>query len=267
MIAYAGKAALVTAAASGIGLALAQALAARGARVVLADIDEAGVKQAAFALGTAGYAIACDLAEATAAARLVADAHAMHGRLDLICSNAGIGHNKRLAKATFDQSVERLFAVNFFAGLRIAQAYLALLQRDGARGRLMLTASENSLSVPSAVKGSGLGLYAASKHALLIAAEWLRDELAAASAPFDLHVLLPGAVYTPLIARVLPDPTKAPPQLGLIMPERCAELALKGVDLGLFYIPTHAHLADDMRPRVEAVAAALKALGLAKAEA
>ncbi len=53
-------------------------------------------------------------------------------------------------------------------------------------------ASENSLNAPSAVKGAGLGLYAATKHGVLIMAEWLRDELAAA--PLYLHVLLPGAV-------------------------------------------------------------------------
>jgi hypothetical protein len=51
----------------------------------------------------------------------------------------------------------------------------------------------------------------------------------------------------------------------MIMPERCAEIALKGMDLGLFYIPTHAHLAADMRPRTQGVAAALKALGLVPA--
>jgi NAD(P)-dependent dehydrogenase (short-subunit alcohol dehydrogenase family) len=263
MIAYEGKVALVTGAGSGIGKALAEALAARGARVILADVNEAGVKAAAAALGKAASAVVCDLAKPEAATRLVEQCFAEHGRLDLICSNAGIGHNRRLMKEAFDDSVERLFAVNLFAGLRIAQTYVRLLQGSGGRGRLMLTASENSLSVPSAVKGSGLGLYAATKHGLLIAAEWLRDELAFASAPLDLHVLLPGAVYTPLVARALPDPSKAPAALGLIFPERCAELALKGMDLGLFYVPTHAHLADDMRPRTEGVAAALRALGLA----
>ena len=48
----------------------------------------------------------------------------------------------------------------------------------------------------------------------------------------------------------------------MITPERCAELALRGMDLGLFYIPTHAHIADDMRPRTEGVLDSLKALGL-----
>ena len=126
----------------------------------------------------------------------------------------------------------------------------------------MITGSENSLSVPAAVKRSALGMYAATKHGVLIMAEWLRNELA--DAPIDLHVLMPGAVYTPMIARVLPDPAKAPPELGLIMPERCAEIALKGLDLGLFYIPTHAHLIDDMVPRYHGVSEAIKILGLRK---
>jgi short-subunit dehydrogenase len=95
---------------------------------------------------------------------------------------------------------------------------------------------------------------------VLILAEWLREELAGET--MDLHVLLPGAVYTPLIASGVPDFDAAPKELALIMPERCAEIALKGLDLGLFYIPTHAHIADDMRPRTEGVAASLNALGL-----
>jgi NAD(P)-dependent dehydrogenase (short-subunit alcohol dehydrogenase family) len=260
MIDYQGKAALVTGAASGIGQALAAALAARGARVVLADIDSVGVEAAAAGIGGAATAIAVDLAEAGAPGRLVQAAFAVHGRLDLVCSNAGLGRGRRLMKETRDAALERLFAVNLFAGLEIAQAYLPLVEARGGRGRLMLTGSENSLSVPAAVQGGRMGMYGATKHALLVMAEWLRIEWA--QAPVDLHILMPGAVYTPLIAAVLPDPAKAPPGLGLIFPDRCAELALKGMDLGLFYIPTHAHLIDDMQPRLRGVAEALAALGV-----
>jgi short-subunit dehydrogenase len=182
------------------------------------------------------------------------------GRLDLVCSNAGIGHNKRILKEPLDAATDRLFNVNLFAAVRLAQAYAARLEAENARGRIMFTASENSLSVPSAVKGMRLGLYAATKHALLITLEWLRDEVA--GGPLDVHVLLPGAVYTPLVARNLPDPKMAPPALNLIMPDRCAEIALKGMDLGLFYIPTQPHLLADMQPRVDAMKASLKALQL-----
>ena len=53
-----------------------------------------------------------------------------------------------------------------------------------------------------------------------------------------------------------------PPEFNVIMPERCAEIALKGLDLGLLYIPTHAHIGEDIRPRYEGVRDAIRQLGL-----
>jgi len=250
---------LITGAGSGIGKALAEAFAARGAFVVLADVDAASVRAVAAEIGANALPVVVDLVHPEAAVETINKAFAWRGRLDLVCSNAGIGHHKKIKNALLGPETERLFAVNLFAAIRIAQAYLRAIETSGARGRLMITGSENSLSLPAAVRGRGLGLYGATKHGVLIMAEWLRDENDGA---LDVHVLMPGAVYTPLIARGLPDPAKAPPELGLITPERCAELALKGMDLELFYIPTHAHIADDMQPRHEGVAVALKALGL-----
>jgi len=257
MIDYHGKTVLVTGAASGIGKAMAAALKTRGADVVLADVNADGVRNAAKEIG--GHAIACDLADAAAPARLIDEAFAQNGRLDLVCSNAGIGHRRRVLKESFDAEMERLFAINLFAGIRLAQAYVAKLQGP-ARGRILFTASENSLSVPEAVKNSRIAFYAATKHSLLIVAEWMKTEMG--ETPLDVHVLMPGAVYTPLIAAALPDPAMAPRELELIMPERCAEIALKGLDLGLFYIPTQPHLATDMIPRSQGVQNAVKALGL-----
>jgi NAD(P)-dependent dehydrogenase (short-subunit alcohol dehydrogenase family) len=265
MIDYQGKTALVTGAASGIGKALAHALKARGANVVLADMNAEGVKTSAGEIG--GRAIVCDLARPETPAALIEEAYAAHGRLDLVCSNAGIGRRRRVLKETVDADVERLFAVNLFAGVRLAQAYAAKLgqgSKEDIRGRILFTASENSLSVPAMVRNSRLAFYAATKHALLIVAEWMAVEMGAKGedAPLDVHVLMPGAVYTPLVASAIPDPANAPAALELIMPERCAELALKGMDLGLFYIPTQPHLATDMFPRTRGVAEALKALGI-----
>ena len=257
MIDYRGTTVLVTGAASGIGKAMAAALASRGASVVLADVNADGAKKAAGEIG--GHAVVCDLADPDAPARLIEEAHARNGRLDLVCSNAGIGHRRRVLKETVDAEMERLFAINLFAGVRLAQAYVAKLG-SGARGRILFTASENSLSVPKMVRNSRLAFYAATKHSLLIVAEWMKAEMG--DTPLDVHVLMPGAVYTPLVAAALPDPANAPKELELIMPERCAEIALKGMDLGLFYIPTQPHLAADMIPRTQGVQEALKALGL-----
>lgn len=265
MIDYGGTTTLVTGGGSGIGRAMAQALAARGARVIVADRNAAGAAETAALCGNGAVALTCDLAEPDAAARLVADAYAVSGRVDLIASNAGVGFNRRLHKANLDDgAVEKLFQINLFAAVRLAQACLVELEARGQRGRLLITGSENSLSVPAAVKGFGLGLYAATKHGVLILAEWLRDEMAGGNKPLDVHILLPGGVYTPLVAGDLPpDPAKWPKDMAMILPERCAELALAGLDAGLFYIPTHAHLAADMQPRHDGVADAVKRLGLA----
>jgi NAD(P)-dependent dehydrogenase (short-subunit alcohol dehydrogenase family) len=260
VIDYRGKTALITGGASGIGRALAKALAVRGANVVLADVNEDLLHKTAGEIGANASAAVADLAKTGEPAHLVDLCYEKHGRLDLICSNAGLGRGKRLLRETIDADVERLFAVNLFAGLYFAQAYAERLAKGDVRGHLLFTGSENSLSVPSAVRRSRLGLYGVTKHGILAIAEWLQAEIA--DLPLDLHILMPGAVYTPLVARNLPDPAKAPPELELIMPERCAELALKGVDLGLFYIPTQPHLAADMAPRTKGVADALKALGL-----
>jgi len=260
MIDYKGQVVLVTGGASGIGLALARALQARGAEVILADVNEAALAAAVQQLGPGCRALACDLSQPADQAGLVDRALQVAGRIDLVCSNAGVGRNKRVLKEAFDDLAERVLAVNLRAGIRIAQAYHAHLEATGRQGRILFTASENSLAVPAAVRGSGLGLYAASKHGLLIMAEWLRDETA--GVPMAVHVLLPGAVYTPLIQKALPDPAQAPAALNLIMPERAAEVALRGLDLGLFYIPTQRHLADDMQARFDDVRAAVTALGL-----
>ena len=259
MINYAGKTVLITGGASGIGRGLAHAFAARGARIIVADIAAEGANAVAGEVG--GLAMVADLAQPDAAPALLDAAWTQCRGIDVLCSNAGVGRNKRLINETpDDDAVARLFAVNLFAGVRLAQLYVRRLEATDRRGRMMITASENSLSVPSAVKGAGLGLYAATKHGMLIAAEWMRDEFAAR--PIDLHVLLPGAVYTGLTADKIGDPAQAPAALGLLMPERCAEIALEGMDKGLFYIPTHAHLIDDMQARHEAIRDATVALGL-----
>lgn len=260
MIDYIDKTALVTGAASGIGASLAKGLAARGARVLCADVNAEDAEKIAEEIGGDAISLACDLAEPTGAEQLLEQAWGQAGKLDLVCSNAGIGESVSVAQTRFDDSLARLFEVNFFAGMKLAQGYTRRLEEADVRGRLMVTASENSLSVPSAVSGGKMAFYGATKHALLVAMEWLRIEQE--EGVLDLHVLMPGAVYTPLVSGLLPDPSLAPPELELIMPEQCAEIALRGMDLNLFYIPTQAHLLEDMKPRVSDIEASLQALGI-----
>ena len=98
MIDYEDKVVLVTGAASGIGEALASALGARGAQLICADIDADGLNNVVEKMGGTAQALVCDLSDPAAAAKLIDDAYAIAGRLDLVCSNAGIGFADKLSQ-------------------------------------------------------------------------------------------------------------------------------------------------------------------------
>lgn len=262
MIDWTGQRVLVTGAASGIGRALVQALAARGAHVTAADINADGAAETAALCG--GTSMGIDLADPAAGPAAVNELVARHGRLDTVFANAGIGYRRRLLKADLDDpGLARLWEINMLGPTRLAQALTRAAEAGGWRARLVVTGSENSLSLPPSVQNNGIGLYAASKHGVLILAEWLATEARNAGKPLDVHVLLPGGVYTGMTAAGLgDDPARWPADMGIILPERAAELCLRGLDLGLFHIPTHAHFVADMAARFESVKAAAQALGL-----
>lgn len=255
---------LVTGAASGIGRALAAAFVARGARVTAADINAEGLATAAAEIGAT--AVACDVAERAQVEALFAAAASAHGPIDLVCSNAGIGRNKAVM-ATTDANVAQLVAVNFTSALAVAQTYAAQLATQGHTGRILFTASENSLSMPDAVRELRLGAYGATKHALLILVEWMREELR--GGPLTPALLFPGPVLTEPFRAAIDsgrfgvgmDPArKAAFEAQLITPAQCADRAIAGLERGLFYIPTHAHIREDMQARIDELDAAFAAM-------
>ena len=264
MIDWTGQRVLITGAASGIGRALAVQLAKRGALVVAADINADGVAETAVQCG--GEALVIDLADGAAGVQAVERLVARHGRLDAVFANAGIGYTRRLLKADLDDpGLARLWEINMLGPTRLAQALVTAAEAGGWRARIVITGSENSLSLPPSIQNFGNGLYAAAKHGVLILAEWLATECRNAGKPLDVHVLLPGGVYTGLTAAGLgDDPARWPAEMAIIRPERAAEICLTGLDLGLFHIPTHAHLHADMSWRYGSVGVATARLGLAE---
>jgi NAD(P)-dependent dehydrogenase (short-subunit alcohol dehydrogenase family) len=164
-----GRLALVTGSTMGIGRAIAETLAAEGARVVVNGRNEAAVKDTVAALSRHGAAhgVAADLATA-AGAREVLDALAKIGPVDILVNNVGYFEVKDFTGIS-DRDWLDMFEVNVMSGVRLARALLpGMLQRDW--GRIVFIASDQS-----AKPNPGMAHYAMSKAAQVSVARSLAE--------------------------------------------------------------------------------------------
>ena len=174
----AGRAALVTGAGSGIGLATAKRLTADGAQVL--TTDRAGEVD-----------IVADVTAPGANARLVADAEARFGRLDIVVACAGITGLEMLDGAG-DEFFDAMMAVNVTAVFRLMRDALPLLKRS-SYGRIVLIGS-----VMSSFGEAGMTAYSASKHAVLGMTKSVAAEVGAFG--ITVNCIQPGAIDTPMTA-------------------------------------------------------------------
>src|SRR3954463_379148 len=161
---FSGKVALVTGAASGMGLATARAFAERGAAVVLADFKEEAVEAAAQKLVAAGHkavAVRCDVSDDAQVAAMVERTVAEFGRLDAAFNNAGV--MARIAP-TADSTLEeweRVTGVNLRGVWSCMKYELRQMERQGC-GSIV-----NNASVGALTGNPGIGSYIASKHGVV----------------------------------------------------------------------------------------------------
>ncbi|MEQ8233644.1 MAG: SDR family oxidoreductase [Gammaproteobacteria bacterium] len=182
-----GEVAVITGGASGIGLALGSALAARGATVVLADIDGDAAQSAAARLGPRASAVTLDVTDAAAVAAVVADTVEQHGRLDLMVNNAGIA----ISGEVRDIAVEhwrRVVEVNLMGVVHGCDAAYKQMVKQG-HGHIVNIASLAGL-VPFPTNAS----YCATKHAVVGLSQSLRAEGEALGV--KVSVVCPGFVAT-----------------------------------------------------------------------
>ena len=190
----AGKTAFVTGGASGLGLATARALADRGARLVLADIDGAGAEAAAESLRAAGaeaMGLQLDVTDEASWADAGAAAQAF-GPVRILFSNAGVGGGSGPFE-DYDTDVWRWnYAVNAHAHLYACRTFLGAMKASGEASHLIITSSMVAI-VPPPISVA----YISSKYATLGIAMALRNELAGTCV--DISVLMPGMSATRIV--------------------------------------------------------------------
>jgi short-subunit dehydrogenase len=220
---FSGARVLVTGASGGLGAALAQELAAAGARLALAARSAERLEELARGLKARGgeaLAVPADITAADQRRHLIDAAVAAFGGLDVLVNNAGIGATGAFADAS-EERLRRIFEVNFFAAAELTRRALPHL----ARGRDPMIVNISSVIGRCGYPGSSE--YCASKFALSGWSDALRAELTGQG----IHVLLacPGPVATDFAAHQLEDKIGPPKDVQPVSPEQCARLIVQAM--------------------------------------
>ena len=190
---FAGRSALVTGAASGIGLALARRLGGEGMRVVLADVETGALERAAAELDAAGVetlVVPTDVSRADQVEALARRAGDAFGDLHLVCNNAGVfagGQAWEVSLADWSW----VLGVNLWGVIHGARSFVPRLLAHGDEAHVVNTASmAGVMSNPFAAP------YTVSKHAVVAFSEVLYHELTLTGSKVGVSVLCPEAVAT-----------------------------------------------------------------------
>jgi 2-keto-3-deoxy-L-fuconate dehydrogenase len=184
-----GKRAVITGAASGIGLATAHAFAEAGAHVALLDLAGAQAVEAASTLSTPGRGIACDVTDPASVERAFTEV-AESGPIDLLVNCAGIAHVGTLLSTT-PEDLDRLYRVNIFGTFLCMQAGVRQMQKNGGGAIVNLASIAATAGLPdrfaySMTKGAVLSM------TLSAARDYLADKI-------RCNCISPARVHTPFV--------------------------------------------------------------------
>jgi NAD(P)-dependent dehydrogenase (short-subunit alcohol dehydrogenase family) len=248
-----GRVAVVVGGGSGIGRGIALGLATEGMRVVVADIDRAsaeGVRDEIAGTGATATTAQVDGTDRASLRRLAESTVAQHGAVHVLSTNVGVVADRPLDTAS-EADWDWILEFNLLSAVRAVDVFLPHLRTSGAADgstHIVITASLAALLALPSVSGVHLGLYTATKHALLGYAECLRGELA--DEDIGVSLLCPGMVRSNLAATSarhrparhggpLPPPPAREPPGTLMPPEAVGPVVVRGIKANRLHILTH----------------------------
>jgi len=265
----AGKVAVVTGGASGIGRAMAERFQAGGMKIVLADIEGDALKQTVSELSASGPVVALhtDVAKAEDVQALAEFALHSFGGVHVLCNNAGVG----MGGAIWEHSVkdwEWLLGVNVWGVVHGVRTFVPIMLNQREECHIVNTASAAGLD-----PRPWLGMYSASKSAVVAISEALQQELAMTGAKIGVSVLCPAIVNTRIgeaernrpAALTNDSDDEAPPQAVAfgeafkaalaqgLPPEKVADEVLAAILGDRFYILTHGDSEARIRSHFERI--------------
>lgn len=260
----AGRVVFVTGGGSGLGLAMAEAFAGAGARIVLADVDAAALDAAAERFrgrNVPVLTIELDVTDREAFAAAAQRAVDEFGAIHVLCNNAGVYRGGSLDAVTFEDW-DWVMGVNVGGVVNGLQAVLPHIRAAG-EGHVV-----NTASMAGVAGMAGLGVYNASKFAVVGMSEALRADLAATD--IGVSVLCPGMVRTRILESERNRPAEFEPGseeaeaaaqaqstlMNLAMatgidPDEVGQLVLDGVREDRFWLFTHPEMKDMVAARAE----------------
>jgi NAD(P)-dependent dehydrogenase (short-subunit alcohol dehydrogenase family) len=182
------RVAVVTGGASGIGLAMARRFAQEGLRVVIADVDQDKLNRAAEELHV--LAVRADVSQADEVERLRDAALAEHGRVDIVCNNAGVTTSGRIMDLSLAEW-RWVLEINLWGVIHGVHTFLPVLAANQDGGHIINTASGAGLAPAWATSP-----YSVSKYGIVSLSETLRLELADDAPNVRVSVLIPTATAT-----------------------------------------------------------------------